>query len=267
MTLITLALVAAAWTYPQTALRISDEDKPAFTRDDTAVRTVSNAQIVANNGLCLDVTKLDNGDFRENKVPILLQPCTGGLGQSWDLITQGKHIHDRTFSGALLVSNNNQHCVDSNTPGALDNIKGALFACGGRAVGDGDISGTQTIFFNNQTKIGDTIAFPFTNNAPSQTGPGQGNTCLTVVAANRAGMAPCDGLNPAANQRFTLRALQSAPGSANQGIAAPATTAAPATAAPAATTAAKGNLDVGKLKGLLANLQKDLADFVDVLGK
>ncbi|KAJ3270984.1 hypothetical protein HDV01_007134 [Terramyces sp. JEL0728] len=204
-----LIAIALANPVPQTQIRISAEDKPAFTRDDTATRALTGVQLVASNGLCMDVTNITNGDFRENKVPILLAPCQSNTpaGQKWDLITSGVHIiNDPKKSRTLLVTQVNQHCVDSNTVGALDNIKPALFACGGRAVGDGKESGTQTIFFNaNNAKIGGKIAFPFTNNAQGNTA-GPGNNCLTVLAdGKRVGLAACDGSKPAANQLFTIQ--------------------------------------------------------------
>ncbi|KAJ3309619.1 hypothetical protein HDV04_005869 [Boothiomyces sp. JEL0838] len=204
-----LIAISVATPVPQVQLRISAEDKPAFTRDDAATRALTGVQLVANNGLCMDVTNITNGDFRENKVPILLAPCQANTpaGQKWDLITSGVHIiNDPKKPRTLLVSQVNQHCVDSNTVGAFDNIKPALFACGGRAAGDGKESGTQTIFFNaNNAKVGGKIAFPFTNNAQGNTA-GPGNTCLTVLAdGKRVGLGACDGSNPAPNQLFTIQ--------------------------------------------------------------
>lgn len=52
-------------------------------------------------GQCLFVNEL-SGDFRANLNPIQVAACDGSAGQSWDVITAGKHDDQ---AGTMLLVN------------------------------------------------------------------------------------------------------------------------------------------------------------------
>ena len=70
-------------------------------RDDTATRAFSSVSLKASNGQCLFINPTA-GDFRQNLVPVNLQPCQGSPNEKFDLITAG--IHNNTPNTTLVVS-------------------------------------------------------------------------------------------------------------------------------------------------------------------
>ncbi|KAJ3097747.1 hypothetical protein HDU97_004562 [Phlyctochytrium planicorne] len=171
----------------------NNEDPEAFERDATATRPFNQVQIVAPNGLCLDNSDQSLGDNRFNLVPILLKPCQAkpGIGQLWDVQTAGKHLEGNGV--ALIVSSVTQHCVDSRPPAFNDKIKPSLFACGGRAAGDGRVGVTQLFFFDTAKvqKTGKSI-LGFKDRAPNNT-PGAGVQCLSATG-DRLTITTCNSL-------------------------------------------------------------------------
>lgn len=70
-------------------------------RDNTATRAFTSVSLKASNGQCLFINPTA-GDFRQNLIPVNLQPCTGSLNEKFDLITAG--IHNNTPNSTLVVS-------------------------------------------------------------------------------------------------------------------------------------------------------------------
>jgi hypothetical protein len=70
-------------------------------RDNTATRAFSSVSLKASNGQCLFIDPTA-GDFRQNLIPVNLQPCQGSLNEKFDLITAG--IHNNTPNTTLVVS-------------------------------------------------------------------------------------------------------------------------------------------------------------------
>jgi hypothetical protein len=75
-------------------------------RDNTATRAFSSVSLKASNGQCLFINPTA-GDFRQNLIPVNLQPCTGSLNEKFDLITEG--IHNNTPNTTLVVSSLVRH--------------------------------------------------------------------------------------------------------------------------------------------------------------
>jgi hypothetical protein len=73
----------------------------ANARDNSATRAFSSVSLKASNGQCLFINPTA-GDFRQNLIPVNLQPCTGSLNEKFDLITAG--IHNNTPNTTLVVS-------------------------------------------------------------------------------------------------------------------------------------------------------------------
>ena len=89
-------------------------------------------------GQCLFVDEL-SGDFRENLTPVQAAACDGSAGQTWDVLTTGKH-NDKP-GNALIVSGKTNACLNFD-PRRAAGDQVILFSCGGRADG-----GTWTTFF------------------------------------------------------------------------------------------------------------------------
>jgi hypothetical protein len=68
-------------------------------RDPTATRASSSTTIKAANGQCLSIDPAA-GDFRQNLIPVQLEPCDGSANQKFDIITKGKHDDQ---AGTMLV--------------------------------------------------------------------------------------------------------------------------------------------------------------------
>ncbi|GKT51644.1 uncharacterized protein ColSpa_11825 [Colletotrichum spaethianum] len=113
--------------------------KEAHPRDDTATRAFSNIQIKTADGRCLFVDKL-SGDFRANLTPIQVADCAVKDDQGWDVITAGKH-NDQSNT-MLIVSTLTQACFNFDPRRAAGNQVN-LFSCGGRAAGEGKVTGSQ----------------------------------------------------------------------------------------------------------------------------
>ena len=64
-------------------------------------RTLADRDEQSSDGQCLFVDEL-SGDFRANLTPIQVAACDGSAGQSWDVITAGKH--DDQPGTMLIVS-------------------------------------------------------------------------------------------------------------------------------------------------------------------
>ncbi|KAF2816410.1 uncharacterized protein BDZ99DRAFT_135657 [Mytilinidion resinicola] len=100
----TLSLTAPTYANLRLQKRtVTTLDPAAFAeaqvRDPTATRAFSSTTITTSSGLCLFVDEL-SGDFRANLTPVQAAACDGSDGQSWDVITAGKH-DDRP--GTMLV--------------------------------------------------------------------------------------------------------------------------------------------------------------------
>ncbi|KAG6902994.1 hypothetical protein C0995_008567 [Termitomyces sp. Mi166 len=150
-------------------------DGPGPTFDATATRAATNVQIrsAASPDICLDVSDFRAGDFRFNLVPITLKKCDSSIdGQKFDLITKGVHNDVPDSSRTLIVSSQQLTCID-RLRSKNDHTRPGLFACGGRAVGDGGTQSDEQFFFNSTAKLSDGIGFPYvTNAANSGAGPG-----------------------------------------------------------------------------------------------
>ncbi|KAJ9606872.1 hypothetical protein H2200_008882 [Cladophialophora chaetospira] len=175
-------------------------------RDDTATRAFSGVPIKTSDGQCLFVDPL-SGDFRSNLTPIQVAACDGSAGQTWDVITAGKH--NNIAGRALVVSGLTQACFNFDPRRAAGN-QVLLFSCGGRADGGGAVTDSQLFPFSG----GDGPLALTPDNAAG--------SCLTVKGAV-IDIAACNSADP--NQSFTF-------GDSTSGAPAPATSAA-VTSAPA----------------------------------
>ncbi|TFK77502.1 hypothetical protein BDN72DRAFT_891236 [Pluteus cervinus] len=149
--------------------------------DATATRAATGAQIrnAANPNLCFDVSDFRAGDSRFNLVPVALKPCDSTVdGQMFDLITKGQHNNVPDGSRTIIVSTQQLTCVDRTT-NINDRTRPGLFACGGRAAGDGETTADQQYFFNSDASLTGGIGFPLAQNAQNN-GVGDGNQCLTL---------------------------------------------------------------------------------------
>jgi hypothetical protein len=124
-------------------------------RDNTATRAFSSVSLVASNGQCLFVNPTA-GDFRQNLIPVNLQPCGGSLNEKFDLITAG--VHNNTPNTTLVVSSlvrsffpreesrtnleQTQGCI-SFDPRRAAGTTVQVFSCGGRGDGTGQVANSQ----------------------------------------------------------------------------------------------------------------------------
>ncbi|KAK7902725.1 hypothetical protein LTR67_002371 [Exophiala xenobiotica] len=155
-------------------------------RDDTATRAFSSVAIKSADGQCLFIDPTA-GDFRENLIPIVLQPCDGSTNQQWDVITAG--VHDDQPNSALIVSSLTQGCLNFDPRRAAGDTV-IMFSCGGRADGGGAVTNSQL--------------FTFTTGETSltlQPENGSGDVCLVPNASGRLDQTPCSG---DASQVFTI---------------------------------------------------------------
>ncbi|OCT51519.1 putative mg2+ transporter protein [Cladophialophora carrionii] len=157
-------------------------------RDDTATRAFSAVSIKSSSsGQCLFIDPTA-GDFRENLIPIVLQPCDGSANQQWDFLTAG--VHNDEPGSALIVSSVTQGCLNFDPRReAGDTV--IMFSCGGRADGSGLVTDSQLFTF---TDGGET-------SLRLQPGNGNGQVCLVANADGRLDQAPC---SDDASQVFTI---------------------------------------------------------------
>jgi hypothetical protein len=145
-------------------------------RDDTATRAFSAVSIKSSSGQCLFIDPTA-GDFRENLIPIVLQPCDGSPNQQWDFLTAG--VHNNQPGSTLIVSSLTQGCLNFDPRRAAGDTA-IMFSCGGRADGSGQVTNSQL--------------FPFTDGETSlrlQPENGNGQVCLVPNADGRLDQAAC----------------------------------------------------------------------------
>ncbi|KIW95084.1 uncharacterized protein Z519_03667 [Cladophialophora bantiana CBS 173.52] len=144
--------------------------------DNTATRAFSSVSLKSASGLCLFIDPTA-GDFRENLIPITLQPCDGSANQRFNIITAG--IHNDQPNSALIVSILTQGCLNFDPRRAAGDTV-IMFSCGGRADGSGQVTNSQL--------------FSFTAGEASlrlQPENGAGAVCLVADAAGRMDQATC----------------------------------------------------------------------------
>jgi hypothetical protein len=159
----------------------------AQVRDNTATRAFSSAQIQDSNGQCLSIDP-NSGDFRENLIPITVQPCDGSAGQQFDVITAG--VHNNVPGTALFVSSETQGCFNFD-PRRAAGDRVILFSCGGRADGSGAVTNSQLFTFS-----GNSTSIPL---IPTN----QANTCMFNNNGN-LDVQECDTSNPSAAEIFKI---------------------------------------------------------------
>lgn len=145
-------------------------------RDDTATRAFASVSLKSANGQCLFIDPTA-GDFRQNLIPIAVQPCTGSANEKFDLITQGKH--NNAEGATLVVSSLMQGCLSFDARRAAGDTA-HIFSCGGRADGEGETTNSQLFDFAG----GNTITL-----APQN---GDGQVCLVPNGA-KLDQATCSG--------------------------------------------------------------------------
>lgn len=145
-------------------------------RDDTATRAFASVSLKSANGQCLFIDPTA-GDFRQNLIPIAVQPCTGRANEKFDLITQGKH--NNAEGATLVVSSLMQGCLSFDARRAAGDTA-HIFSCGGRADGEGETTNSQLFDFAG----GNTITL-----APQN---GDGQVCLVPNGA-KLDQATCSG--------------------------------------------------------------------------
>ncbi|KAJ2928925.1 hypothetical protein H1R20_g8349, partial [Candolleomyces eurysporus] len=183
-------------------------EPPGPTLDVTATRAATAAQIrsAASPDLCFDVSDFRAGDFRFNLVPLALKPCDGSIeGQKFDLITKGEHNNSPNGDRTLIVSTQQLTCVDRRS-NKNDRTRPGLFACGGRAAGDGETTADQLYFFNGSFTGG----FPLVRDAVNN-GIGSGNTCLTLNRDGFVSNTPCSPPNFTPEQTWIVDAQSEQP--------------------------------------------------------
>ncbi|OWP02825.1 hypothetical protein B2J93_5047 [Marssonina coronariae] len=136
-------------------------------RDDTAIRAFSSVSLKSADGQCL-VIDPTAGDFRQNLIPVAVQPCIGSANEKFDLITQGKH--NNAVNATLVVSSLTQGCLNFDARRAAGD-QALLFSCGGRADGEGGTTNSQLFGFGG----GDMVTL-----APQN---GDGSVCLVPKGA------------------------------------------------------------------------------------
>ncbi|KAH7397590.1 hypothetical protein BKA64DRAFT_733676 [Cadophora sp. MPI-SDFR-AT-0126] len=145
-------------------------------RDDTATRAFTSVSLKSANGQCLFIDPTA-GDFRQNLIPIAVQPCTGSANEKFDLITKGKH--NNAEGATLVVSSLTQGCLSFDARRAAGDTA-HIFSCGGRADGEGETTNSQLFDFTG----GNTITL-----APQN---GDGQVCLVPKGA-KLDQATCSG--------------------------------------------------------------------------
>jgi hypothetical protein len=158
----------------------------AHPRDDTATRAFTGVSIKSSSGDCLFIDP-STGDFRENLIPITLQPCDGSPNQQWDFITAG--VHNNQPNSTLIVSSLTQGCLNFD-PRRASGDTVIIFSCGGRADGGGLVTNSQLFTFEN----GETSLTLEPEN-------GNGQICFAENAQGRLDQATCNG---DASQVFTI---------------------------------------------------------------
>ncbi|KAK0103733.1 hypothetical protein ONS95_005739 [Cadophora gregata] len=148
----------------------------AHQRDDTATRAFTSVSLKSANGQCLFIDPTA-GDFRQNLIPIAVQPCTGSANEKFDLITKGKH--NNAVGATLVVSSLMQGCLSFDARRAAGDTA-HIFSCGGRADGEGETTNSQLFDFTG----GNTITL-----APQN---GDGQVCLVPKGA-KLDQAACSG--------------------------------------------------------------------------
>ncbi|KAF2497064.1 hypothetical protein BU16DRAFT_560377 [Lophium mytilinum] len=147
----------------------------AQVRDPTATRAFTSTTITTTTGLCLSVDEL-SGDFRANLTPVPAAACDGSAGQSWDIITAGKH-NDQPGT-MIVVSTLTQACLNFDPRRAAGN-QVLLFSCGGRADGGGAVTDSQLFAFDGG-------AGPLALRPENAAG-----TCLTIAGGKALDQAAC----------------------------------------------------------------------------
>ncbi|EAU92946.2 hypothetical protein CC1G_03733 [Coprinopsis cinerea okayama7 len=178
---------------------------PGPTFDATATRAATGVQIrnAANPSVCFDVSDFRAGDFRFNLVPLALKPCDASVeGQKFDLITKGEHNNVPDGSRTLIVSSQQFTCVDRRS-NKNDRTRPGLFACGGRAAGDGETTADQQFFFNSTANLASGIGFTLVRDSVNN-GIGPGNTCMSFDADGFVQNTPCSPPNFTPEQTWII---------------------------------------------------------------
>ncbi|KAK4937774.1 hypothetical protein LTR10_021651 [Elasticomyces elasticus] len=148
----------------------------ASPRDDTATRAFSSVAIKSSSGLCLFIDPTA-GDFRENLIPIVLEPCDGSANQQWDFVTSG--VHNNQPNSTLIVSSLTQGCLNFDPRRAAGDTV-IMFSCGGRADGGGLVTNSQLFTFaTGETSL------------QLQPENGDSTVCLVSDASGRLDQAAC----------------------------------------------------------------------------
>ncbi|KAF8887742.1 hypothetical protein BD779DRAFT_1525957 [Infundibulicybe gibba] len=190
---------------PKFVLPTPGNDGPGPTFDQTATRAATSSQIrsVASPNTCFDVSNFTAGDFRFNLVPIALAACDSSIdGQKFDLITKGEHNNVADGSRTIIVSSQQLTCVDRRS-NINDRTRPGLFACGGRAAGDGETTADQQYFFNSTIAAAGSIAFPLVANSVNN-GIGDGNRCLALGADGFLNITACSPPNFTPDQLWAV---------------------------------------------------------------
>ncbi|KAF4632402.1 hypothetical protein G7Y89_g5722 [Cudoniella acicularis] len=152
--------------------------------DNTAVRAFTSASIKSSTGDCLFINP-DAGDFRENLIPIAVQPCTGAAGEKFDFIMKG--VHNNVANSTLVVSSLTNGCLNFDSRRAVGDTV-IMFSCGGRADGGGAVTNSQLFAFGGGNSI---VLAPENAN---------GATCLF----DNAGKLDSQACNGGATQVFSI---------------------------------------------------------------
>ncbi|KAF6766433.1 hypothetical protein DFP72DRAFT_838912 [Ephemerocybe angulata] len=200
----TLVAAPSPTTKPDVFVLPKPEEGPGPTFDNTATRAAKSVQIrSAASDTCFDVSNFKAGDFRFNLVPVALKKCDATVdGQKFDLITKGAHNDVADGSRTLIVSSQQFTCVDRRS-NINDRTRPGLFACGGRAAGDGGTTADQQYFFNKAGDLGKGIGFPLVRDAVNN-GVGPGNKCLTLKADGFLSNEPCSPPNFSPEQTWIV---------------------------------------------------------------
>lgn len=102
---------------------------------------------------------------------------------------QGEHNDVQDESRTIIVSSQQLTCVDRRG-NKNDRNRPGLFACGGRAAGEGKTSFDQQFFFTKGADLSKGIGFPTVRDAVNG-GVGDGNQCLTLNKDGFLSNAPC----------------------------------------------------------------------------
>jgi hypothetical protein len=115
--------------------------------DDTAERALQDVHIRVPGGAneCLSVDPT-GGDFRQNLIPVAVQPCADVPNQKFDVVTKGVH-NNNDLPGALIVSSLTEGCI-SFDPRRQEGDTVNIFSCGGRADG-GELPFPSSMVFSD----------------------------------------------------------------------------------------------------------------------